>query len=299
MMEGSAGQGGVFVPAPVRQAVLGRLATASAVRRLAQVIPMSSLTLSLPRITAGVAAEWVSEGGATGSDTPVFDALTLTAHKLAVLVPVTEELLADATTGIAAVVAQILADSFAAKEDQAFLGFDAGGPIAGLYGSTGVTPIPYSGDIVADSAAALAAIEANGYEPTGFIANPRVKAQLRAAKDGSGRYIFAPGESVGAPDMLWGVPIVFSRQVPSTMGTGGDGTCLIAGDWRQFLIGDRQDLTLTRSTEATYTVGAEIRSAFQRHEVLLRAEERIDAVVADPGAFAVIDLIGATAPEEE
>lgn len=291
LKESALDQGGVFVPAPVRQAVLGRLATASAVRRLAQVIPMTGQTLSLPRITSGVAAEWVAEATPTGADAPVFDALTLTAHKLAVLVPVTEELMADATTGIAAVVAQILADSFAAKEDLAFLGFDAGGPISGLYGLAGVESIPSTGDIVADSAAALATIEGNGFEPTGFIANPRIKAQLRAAVDGSGRYIFSPSEAAGAPDMLWGVPIAFSRQVPANLGTGANGTCLFAGDWRHFLIGDRQDLTLTRSTEAAYTVGNEMRSAFQRHEVLLRAEERIDALVAEAGAFAVVDLI--------
>ncbi len=291
MKEGQAAQGGVFVPASVRQAILGRLGVSSAVRRLTQPIPMTALTLKLPRLTGGVAAQWVDEAADSGVDAPTFDSVTLTARKLAVLVPVTEELLADANTGIAEVVAQILADSFAMKEDRAFLGFDDGGPITGLYQEALVPKIASTADIVADTAAALGAIEAAGYEPTGFVANPKVKALLRAAKDGSGRYIFSPSETSGAPDMLWGLPIVFSRQVPVTLGAGTNKTALFAGDWRQFLIGDRQDFTLSRSTDAAYVVGAEVRSAFQRHEVLLRAEERVDGVIADPTAFAVVDLI--------
>ncbi len=291
MTEGTAATGGVFVPAPVRQAILGRLGQSSVVRRLAQIIPMPSATLKLPRLAEGVAAQWVGEATVDPADAPTFDSLTLTAHKLAVLVPVTEELLADATTGIAEVVAQILADSFALKEDSAFLGFDTGGPIAGLYANTHVPKIPATTDLVADTAAALAAIEEAGFEPTGFIANPRIKGRLRAAKDASGQYIFSPSATTGAPDMLWGVPILFTRQVPVTLGLNTDRTAIIAGDWRQFCIGDRQDFTLTRSTDASYVVGAEVRSAFQRHEVLLRAEERVDGLVADPTAFAVVDLV--------
>lgn len=291
MMEGAAGQGGVMVPAPVRQAIIGRLGQASAVRRLAQVIPMTSNTLTLPRLTGGVAARWVNEATNAGVDAPSFDSLTLEAHKLAVIVPVTEELIADATTGIAGVVAQLLADSFALKEDAAFLGFDAGGPITGLYQDVLVPKINATADIVADTASALAAVEEAGYEPTGFLANPRIKARLRAAKDESGRYIFSPAETSGAPDMLWGLPIVFSRQVPATLGVNTDKTCLFAGDWRQFLIGDRQDFALSRSGEASYVVGEEVRSAFQRSEVLLRAEERIAGLITDPTAFAIIDLI--------
>lgn len=286
-----AAQGGVFVPVPVRQAILGRLATASAVRRLAQIIPMTCSTLKLPRLDAGLAASWVDEGANAGVDAPSFDSLLLEAHKLSVIVPVTEELLADANTGIAEVVAQILADSFAAKEDAAFLGFDPTGPITGLYEATAaVQKLPSTGDIVTDSAQALAAIEAAGYEPTGFVANPILKARLRAAKDDSGQYIFSPGAG-DTPDRLWGVPIVFSRQVPANLGAGSDKTALFAGDWRQLLIGDRQDFTLSRSADATYVVGSEVRSAFQRSEVLLRAEERIAATLATPTAFAIVDLI--------
>jgi HK97 family phage major capsid protein len=291
MTEGTAAQGGVFVPAPVRQAILGRLGQSSVVRRLAQTIQMQAPTLKLPRLAEGVAAQWVDEATADAADAPTFDSLTLTAHKLAVLVPVTEELLADATTGVAEVVSQILADSFALKEDRAFLGFDEGGPITGIYADLTVPKINATADIVADTAAALAAIEEAGFEPTGFIANPRIKARLRAAKDEAGNYIFSPSEAAGAPDMLWGVPILFSRQVPVTLGLETDRTAIIAGDWRQFVVGDRQDFTLTRSTDASYVVGNEVRSAFQRHEVLLRAEERVDGKVADPTAFCVIDLI--------
>ena len=291
MKEAVAGQGGVFVPAPVRQAILGRLGQSSAVRRLTRPLPMTAATLKLPRLTGGVAAQWVDEAAESGVDAPTFDSLTLTARKLAVIVPVTEELLADANTGIAEVVAQILADSFAMKEDLAFLGFDDGGPITGLYQEELVPKVTSTADIVADTAAALGAIEAAGYEPTGFVANPKVKGILRAAKDTSGRYIYSPSETTGAPDMLWGVPVIFSRQVPVTLGETTNKAALFAGDWRQFLIGDRQDFTLTRSTDAAYVVGSEVRSAFQRHEVLLRAEERVDGVIADPTAFCIVDLI--------
>ncbi len=291
LKEGNGAQGGVLVPAPVREAILGRLGVASVVRRLAQVIPMTSLTLSLPRLVSGVAAQWVNEGEDDGVDAPSFDSLQLTAHKLAVLVPVTEELIADANSGIAGVVAQLLADSFASKEDTAFLGFDTSGPITGIYQDSTVPKVTSTGDIVDDTAAALAAIESAGYSATGFITNPRVKSLLRAAKDGDGRFIFSPADSSGAPDMLWGLPVIFSRQVPATLGTGNK-TAILAGDWKQFIIGDRRDFTLTRSSEAAYNVGDEIRSAFQRHEVLLRAEERVDGVIAAPTAFAIVDLVG-------
>ncbi|MEI7831796.1 MAG: phage major capsid protein [bacterium] len=291
LKEGTAAQGGVLVPAPVREAILGRLGVASVVRRLAQVIPMSSLTLSLPRLVSGVAAQWVAEGDNTDVDAPTFDSLLLTAHKLAVLVPVTEELIADANSGIAGVVAQLLADSFAAKEDMAFLGFDTGGPITGIYQGLTVPKTPSTGDIVADTAAALAAIEGAGYSATGFVTNPSVKSLLRAAKDGDGRFIFSPSDSSGTPDMLWGLPVIFSRQVPVTLGTGSDKTAILAGDWKQFIIGDRRDFTLSRSGDAAYAVGNEMRSAFQRHEVLLRAEERVDGLIAAPTAFAVVDLV--------
>ena len=86
--------GGHMVPTPVALSVIDKARNvARVVQAGATVVPMTSQTLKYPRLTSEGTPAWRSEAGAIADTSMVFDAVTLTAQSLAILIKMSWELL--------------------------------------------------------------------------------------------------------------------------------------------------------------------------------------------------------------
>ena len=77
----------IQLPNAVSAEILQKTQEASIVMRLARQIPLPGNGVQIPVIASDPAAEWVTETGAKPVSTPTLDKKIMQAHKLAVIVP--------------------------------------------------------------------------------------------------------------------------------------------------------------------------------------------------------------------
>jgi len=98
------------------------------------------------------------------------------------------------------------------------------------------------GGALGDLEALLEQVEADGFDPTGFLADRSFKSQLRKARDTSGQRLLDVTTGIAGD-----LPIRYA--LPGTLG----GALALAGDWQMAVIGVRQDLTWTLLDQAALT----------------------------------------------
>lgn len=83
-----------------------------------------------------------------------------------------------------------------------------------------------------------------------FVGHRKVKRALRKIKDSHGDYIWrdgkggvgGSGESIRLPDTLYGYPFYEQNDLPQSQ--------LYFGDWSMYIIGDRQQIAVSTTTES-------------------------------------------------
>jgi HK97 family phage major capsid protein len=99
-----------------------------------------------------------------------------------------------------------------------------------------------------------------------------------------------------ADGMFRGYPIGVTTQIPTNLsvaasGAEGNGSELYFVDFAQMVIGESMGMEIAISTEATYKVGDQTVSAFQRDETLIRVITENDFGPRHPLAIAVLNGI--------
>lgn len=118
---GSDTAGGYLLPTPLSEIFVDLARSASVVMRAgATTLPMSTSELSIARLTSDPTTAWRGETVAVTGSTPTFDKVTLRPKTLAAIMPVSIELLEDATNA-AQVIESALANSLGLALDQAAL----------------------------------------------------------------------------------------------------------------------------------------------------------------------------------
>lgn len=180
----------------------------------------SGESLRLPVITAyGTAAQ--SAAGSTISDAePTFSSILLSPYKQAGLVPIANELIADAGFDLEATIAEAVGNSIGYQVNSlATTG-------TGTVEPTGIVTAAGSG--VASTATSLNADDlitlaysldgaARRMPGTGWMVNTATLGAMRKLKDGDGSYLFNP--VVGGQDTFLGYPI-FENPAMSAVGSG-------------------------------------------------------------------------------
>lgn len=171
--------GGVLLASPIAATIIDLARAKSAIFSAGAVIlPMTSGTLTVPKITGGAEPEWVDENQEPSESDIVFGDITLTTKNLACVVRVSEELVQDAPDQAGVVVTRELTAAMAATFDTACLtgtgltnqpkGLQYWGINTVSMGANGGTPTDYSKLLDA-----IAAVRAQHGEPTAFIWNSR------------------------------------------------------------------------------------------------------------------------------
>jgi len=266
-------EGGFLVPEQLRASVLSYV-TPAVVRPSAMVLPMASAYLSIPvldnpsqasgsQALGGLTFSFTDDGDAIPSSTPGLARARLSARKLAALVSVPGELESDAAGALGDFINRVVAIGYAWAEDDAFIaGTGANGPQGILSAPCAVKVTRASGPAnpVADIAsmasalhpAALAAGLTPGITDVAWLLSASTFAtylEMYLGVGASPSGVAAPsqwldlgdGHDVG-PSML-GLPLKVTDHQPAAGSTGD----VALADLRNYVIGDRMELTVERS----------------------------------------------------
>jgi HK97 family phage major capsid protein len=281
----------------------------SAVMRLATTRPMARGTQTQPVLSLLPTASWVNptDTGQKPMSIAQWQGIHLTAEEIAVIVPIPENVLDDATFDIAGEVQDAIAGALAQQIDQTLLfgtsapaSFPAGGIYAVARGAGNylVRGAVAGQDFAEDLNQVMALVENDGYEPDGFVLRRGVKSQLRGLRDSIGQPIFAPGSGSGPGLQLQQLDSIYGNQVtysqlgfigtPATADPTHAAADAFVGDWDMAVIGIRRDMTFKLLDQAVLQNpdGTIAYNLPQQDMIALRCVMRIGFAVARPAARA-------------
>lgn len=279
LVEGTDGDGGYLVPEEFRSEVFRIATDVGVMRRIATVVPMNTDTLNLNTLNARPQAYWTPEYGSKTTSSAEFGRVVLQPNDLVCLLPITHQLIADANINMVQFITNLFAESIALAEDKAFFTGSGTGQPKGINQET-ITTV--AGNLTMDAVIALidsVPSRVRNSPTAGFVANSYVKRILRTLKNGSNDYIWRDGGGSGnnsgetkrLPDTLYGYFFEEQNDLENA---------LYFGDWKYYLIGDRQQMTVTTTTEGG--------DAWRRNSMEIKAVERVDGKTVLTGAFAKV-----------
>ena len=266
----------IELPAEVSAEILQKTQEASAVMQLARQIVLPGRGVEIPVITSDPTAEWVAETGLKPVSNPGLSKKIMTAYKLAVIVPFSNEFRRDAKALYDELVKR-LPNALGLQFDKTCFGIEsAPGSNFDTFAACTAQNIggtnTYAGLVAADTDVAVAGGILNGY-----VISPQAKGVLLSATDGDDRPLFINSAAEGAIPMILGSKTLLSKGAYKA-GTGASVPNIvgIAGDWTQAMYGTVEGVKSDISDQATLTVGsggsATQINLFQQNMFAVRAE---------------------------
>ena len=284
----------IELPPELAAEIIQKTQDESAIMRLARQISLPGRGVEIPVITSDPTAEWVSETGVKPVSNPGLTKKIMSAYKLAVIVPFSNEFRRDA----AALYDQLVRRLPLALAKQ----FDA--TVLGAVNAPGSNFTTFANcetqDLSTDPYGALVGADAdiadNGGILNGFALSPQAKAVLLGATDNNDRPLFINSVAEGAIPMILGAPTVMSKGV---FAEGADTNAVgIAGDWTQAVYGTVEGVRIDYSSDATLVTGEsgseEYINLFQQNMFAVRAEIEV-GFVADEDCFNILTAAAASA----
>jgi HK97 family phage major capsid protein len=248
----------------------------------------------MPVLSVLPVAYWVgaTDTGLKQTGEQNWENVTLTARELAVIIPIPQAVLDDATVDLWAEIKPRLAEAFGAKIDAACL-FGTDAPVAWpdsiveqavaagnefTVGATGNVDLAV-GDIAHDINETWALVEEDGFDVNIQWARRRMRSRLRGLRDDNGQPVFQNGLERGAPPSVFGEDLLYVSN-----GAWDDSYALVAGDRNAAIIGMRQDIDYRIFTEGVITdaEGLVQLNLMQQDAVAMRATMRVGYAVANP-----------------
>ena len=179
-------------------------------------------------------------------------------EEIAAIVPIPDAVRDDASFDIVGEVVPLLRDAIARTLDAAiFFGTSApaswpddivtAATAAGNDYTRG-TATQAAGGLAEDFNQLIGLLEDDGYAPTDFVANMTLRRRLRSARDANGQLL---ADVNGGVTNIWGLPTVYP--MAGLWPTGLSAAEVFALQARNFVIGVRQDFTVTFHTEGVIT----------------------------------------------
>lgn len=274
---GTDSDGGYTVPDEFEHTLVEALADENVFRTMATSIKTASGDRKIPIVATTGTASWVDENAAIPESGGTFDQKTLSAYKLATILKVSEELLADSAFNLEDYIAREFARRFAVAEEAAFCTGNGTGKPTGVFDATkgasaGITAAKtdtFTADELMDLFYSLRAPYRS--KAMWFMNDSTIKI-VRKLKDNNGQYIWQPALTAGTPDMILGRPYKTSVAAPEA--TTGN-TAVLFGDFKYYWIADRKSRTIRRLNEL-YAVNG---------QVAFLGTERLDGCLILPEAI--------------
>jgi HK97 family phage major capsid protein len=257
----------------------------------------------VPRQTSGASVNWVGEGKVKPLTSLAFDTVTLEHHKVAGIIPLTEELVRFSNPGAEELVRNDLAAAIAQFIDVEFIDITNAStdvsPASITYGltpitSTGTTAAAFRADVKSMFAQLLTAnIQISGGV---WVMTQQQAVALALMQNSLGQPEF-PGISVTGGTLL-GFPVITSENIPAAGGSPTDGypiTFILPGE---ILLADDGGVMVDISREATlqmettpdspFTASTSLVSLWQHNMVAVKVERFITWMKRRTNAAAVI-----------
>lgn len=252
-----------LIPEEVSRDMIRRATDDSAVLRLFRRIPVSRAQIRFPVLSALPVAYWVNGDTGLKQTTEVnWSNKYLNIEELATIMPVPDNVIADVEINLWDEAMPYLVEAFYRALDAAvFFGTNAPGTFpaaisaAALAAGNTVTEAATAaqGGEFGDIDNALALLDADGYDANGIVAATTLRGRLRSARNTQGDRIDSMRTN-GTLTEIDGVPIVYPmRGLFPSGGAAGTSVRALIGDFSQFVVGVRQDITMKVLDQAVIT----------------------------------------------
>lgn len=269
----------IELPVELSAEILQKTQEASAVMQLARQITLPGAGAEIPVITSDPAAEWVSETGTKPVANPGLGKKIMSAYKLAVIVPFSNEFRRDANALYNALVGR-LPNALAAQFDATVIGGTAPGSNFDVLTACQPQEVGFAG-----YAAAMADIADNGGNMDGIILSPQAKAATLTAVDLSGRPLFVADATQGNLGTIFGAKALAEKAAHVAGVCDG-----VAGDWTQAVWGTVEGVKIDFSDQATLDDGNNgTINLFQQNMFAVRAEIEV-GFRADTDCFNLLTI---------
>lgn len=271
----------IELPNDVSEAILQKTQEGSVVMQLAQQIALPGRGTQIPVISGDPTASWVAETGAKPVSNPSLSKKVMQAHKLAVIVPFSNEFARDARALYDALIARlpgVLAKTF---DNTVFFG-PASGSLANFDNFSGCTAQSLASDVYGGLVAADGDIATAGGVMNGIVLSPQGKSVLLGAVDGEQRPLFNNVAESGIGRVLGSDTYVTGAAYKAGSGSG---TSMVpdiigfAGDWTHAMYGTVEGVRIDYSSDATLTLSdSSTVNLFQNNMFAVRAEIEVGFV---------------------
>ena len=277
---GTDSEGGYLVPDEFENTLVEALEEENVFRQMAKIIQTSSGDRKIPVVASKGTASWMDEEGAYPESDDSFGQVSIGAYKLGTMIKVSEELLNDSVFDLQSYITREFARRIGSKEEEAFFTGNGTGKPLGILAATGGAET----GITSASATAVTADELidlyyslkSPYRKNAvWTLNDSTVKAIRKLKDGNGQYLWQPGITAGAPDMILGRPVRTSTYMPEI---AAGAKTIAFGDFSYYWIADRQGRSFKRLNELFAATG----------QVGFLASQRVDGKLVLPEAVKVL-----------
>jgi HK97 family phage major capsid protein len=222
-------------------------------------------------------ADFVAEGGTKPESAMAFADRTATVRKIATVLPVTDEMFADAPAMRSYVEARLRLFMALREETSLVSGTGTGLEYYGLLtvpGSQGINTATYGGNVLDTLYQAMVAIQVNSFlEPSGVIMNPLDWADIITLKTADGVYIWGNPSAAPGPERVWGLPVVATPVMTQN-------TAVVAAF--------NSSMQIFRREGVSFAVSDQHNDFFVTNKLMLRVEERLAFVIYRPQGICVV-----------
>jgi HK97 family phage major capsid protein len=309
-VEGTDNVGGYTVPEIVSSSLIWLRNEYGIARRYSRIYPMTSDTLNVPNASTSTTTYYPGEATAITASDVTFSQVQLLAKKLAILTIVSKELNEDTVIDFGAMLAQDFAYGLALAEDAAAFQGDG----TSTYGSiTGIMPrikalsgtftsiasmvVGPSGSQTALSSFTLANFQSMVAKLQPYANQPRWYMHKQVFYNGVADKLIALGgnsimdlqNAYGPEPTLFGIPISFVQNMPSTTGVSKD-VAILADLSKGVAFGDRRGVTVEVSDQVKFVEDALTFKATERYAFNCFDVGNVTSTVADqvPGSIIVL-----------
>ena len=278
LREGSDGEGGYLVPDEFERRVVQALTEKNVMRQLGKVI-QTERTMTFP-VAKGIGpADWIPEEGIIPVTTGEFDEVKLEAHKVATSIRVSDELLEDNAFDLEGFIADQFAQRIGDAEEEAFLyGNGVAIPLGLIYQLDREVTTEKTGMINADDLLELKhAIPPKYRKDAVFLMHDSTLRELRKLRTGNGQYVWYENQKKRIPLCIFSHRVITSPSMPSI---DSGKPPILFGDFKHFVIGDRNHRRIKRLTEVHA----------QQGQVAYIMSQRVDAKLLDRNAIAALKV---------
>ncbi|MFE1631059.1 phage major capsid protein [Brevibacillus reuszeri] len=288
-----------LIPEETSQEIIKDVVRGSTILKLAELEPMTTATKKIPVFLDKPGAYWVGEGERIKTSTASWTQVTLTAKKLAVIIPMSKEALDRSRIDVFEELKPYVVEAFYTKLDAATL-MGTGTPFTSsiLDAATNAGNSFTRGSVAAqklddDVNSLMALIEADDQEPRAFAAHFGLKSSLRSLKNSQGDPLYLTSVREGATeDSLFSLPIEYSRNGAWDK-TKAD---MLAGDFKKAKVGILKDIEYEILREATLqsitAADGKPLSLAEQDMVALKATFQVAFLVVKENAFGVLRPTG-------